>query len=397
MLEIFAGIAVSVTRMLLQIDLRDHGADGLKLRRRGPAAATQQVQRILRDVTPGAAPLDDKQDLVRHGGEQPCLGAAEYGRTIDDDAVIAAAQLVQQSPHLVAREQDQRVEETAACREVVKSKLRDTLDDLRRFKILEQNADNSLLGFAVELTPDGWMFEAEIDQEHALLQERNGGRKTDCQRGLSFGGQAGGDQNDLRRVRSGRQLHRRCNRTKCLRIGRRRIRQQMLMRPLRCAEVRNERHKADAGNAERLADVALASQSAVKLLQDDGEQRSADEEHDQRGKNEQDRIRRTRPVGRRRKRQDIGVGRNGLLLIPDFLLTAQQRVVELPLRYGLTFEFLQTLTGFAGVARLLCSVPLCCMKVCTAAPDCATAIFNSAMRRSSCANSLREDARNCSL
>ena len=67
-------------------------------------------------------------------------------------------------------------------------------------------------------------------------------------------------------------------------------------------------------------------------------------------------IRRTRPVRRRRQRQDIGVGRYGLLLIPDFLLTAQQRVVELSLRYGLTFELLQALTGFAGIARLLCGV-----------------------------------------
>src|ERR1700692_1345453 len=31
-------------------------------------------------------------------------------------------------------------------------------------------------------------------------------------------------------------------------------------------------------------------------------------------------------------------------------------MVELSLRYGLTFEFLQSLSGFAGVARLLCGV-----------------------------------------
>ena len=128
------------------------------------------------------------------------------------------------------------------------------------------------------------------------------------------------------------------------------------MRSLRCADVLDQRHKTDAGDAERLADLALASQPAVKLLQDDGEQGSSDQEHDQRGENEQDRIRRARPVRRRGKRHDVRVGRHGLLLVPDFLLTAQQRVVELSLGHGLTFEFLQALSGFAGVAWLFCGV-----------------------------------------
>ena len=172
MLVVFAGIAVSITRMFLQIGLRDHGVDGLKLRRCGSAAATQQAQRIFRDLAPGATPLDDKQDLVRHGSEQSCLGAAEHRGAVDDYAVIAAAKLLQEPPHLVAREQYQRVEEAAARRQVVKSKLRDALDDLRRFKVLEQNANNSLLGLAIELMLDRWMFEAEVDQEHALLQQR---------------------------------------------------------------------------------------------------------------------------------------------------------------------------------------------------------------------------------
>ncbi len=64
----------------------------------------------------------------------------------------------------------------------------------------------------------------------------------------------------------------------------------MLMRSLHCADVRNQRHKANAGNAERLADLTLAAQSAVELLQDDGKQRSADEEYDQGGKDEQEGI-----------------------------------------------------------------------------------------------------------
>ena len=93
--------------MFFQIDLRDQGTHGPKLLRRGAVGAAEQLQGVLRELSPGAAPFDDEETLVREGSEQPSLGDAEERRTIDKHIIVAVPQLTHDTLNMFVGKQRQ--------------------------------------------------------------------------------------------------------------------------------------------------------------------------------------------------------------------------------------------------------------------------------------------------
>jgi hypothetical protein len=144
--------AIPVLCVLFQIDLRQDGADELAAVLAEKAGVAQQVRGVPRHVPPGATPFDNEEHLVCHGREQPRLGDGEERRAIDDDTVVAVAQLSQEAGHVAADERQQRIARAATHRQVIEIQTGDVLDRRRRRPVVKQKrVEDSRLRLAPEL------------------------------------------------------------------------------------------------------------------------------------------------------------------------------------------------------------------------------------------------------
>src|SRR5437870_11967106 len=90
--EIFTKVAIPVTRMHLEVDLSDHRSDGSSRIVPSKCGPSQQLQRILCNLTRCASPLDGKEDFIDHRGEEPRLRRTEQRHAVDNHAVITLLQ-----------------------------------------------------------------------------------------------------------------------------------------------------------------------------------------------------------------------------------------------------------------------------------------------------------------